>query len=94
MLALLGVAAVAFAGPWLGVALAVVAAAAVERGSGTGVAVAGVWGWVFGSVWALAEWEPALRDALVLLLVGVGTVAAIGLARRTTGISSPTAANR
>ncbi|OYV97721.1 MAG: hypothetical protein B7Z68_02830 [Acidobacteria bacterium 21-70-11] len=91
VLAMLGVAAVAFAGPWLGVALAVVAAAAVERGSGTGVAVAGVWGWVFGSVWALAEWEPALRDALVLLLIGVGTVAAIGLARRTAGISSPNA---
>ena len=71
MLALLGVAAVAFGGPWLGVTLAVVAAAAVERGSGTGVAVAGVWGWVFGSVWALAGWEPALRDALVFLLARV-----------------------
>ncbi|MDD5565169.1 MAG: hypothetical protein PHQ91_15755 [Thermoanaerobaculaceae bacterium] len=87
--AALGVAAVAFAGPWLGVALAVVAAAAVERGSGTGMAVAGVWGWVFGSVWALAEWEPALRDALALLLVGVGTLAAAGLAPRTAGASSP-----
>ncbi len=82
VLAALGVAAVAFAGSWLGVALAVVAAAAVERGSGTGMAVAGVWGWVFGSVWALAEWEPALRDALVFLLAGVAVVAAIGLTRR------------
>ncbi len=94
VLAGLGVAAVALAGPWLGPALTVVAAAAVERGSGTAVAVAGVWGWVFGSVWALAEWEPALRDALLLLLIAVGTVAAVGLARRAAGIASPTAANR
>jgi hypothetical protein len=82
VLAAVGVAAVAFAGPWLGVALAVVAAAAVDRSSGTWVAVAGVWGWVFGSVWVLAEWEPALRDALLLLLVGVAAVAATGLGRR------------
>ena len=90
VLAALGAAAVALAGPWLGVALAVVGAAAVERGSGTGVAVAGVWGLVFGSVWALAEWEPALRDALALLLIGVGVVGAIGLSRRASGIPLPT----
>jgi hypothetical protein len=92
-LALLGVTAVAFAGPWLGVALAVVTAAAVERGSGTAVAVAVVWGWVFGSVWALAEWAPALRDALALLLIGVGVVAVLGLARRTAGATTEAANN-
>ncbi len=81
LLAAVALAAVVLAGPWLGVALAVVAAAAVERGSGSWAAVAGVWGWVFGSVWALAQWEGALRDALLLLLLGVAVAAAAAVIR-------------
>jgi hypothetical protein len=62
-------------GPWLGITLAVVAAAAVERGWGTWMAVAVVWGCVLGSVWAVARWEAALWDAFALLLLGCGAVA-------------------
>jgi hypothetical protein len=38
-----------------------------------------MWGWVVGSLWSLAEWEPPLQDALVLLLLafGVATVTAL-----------------
>ena len=80
VLAALGIGAVAFAGPWLAVVVAVVMAAAAERGRGTWITAAVVWGWVVGSLWALAEWEAALRDAFVLLLVGAGVVAVTALA--------------
>ena len=62
-------------GPWLGVTLAVAAAAAVERGWGTWMAVGVVWGWIAGSVWTLAMWEAAVRDALAFLLLGCILVA-------------------
>jgi hypothetical protein len=72
---LLTLASVSIGGPWLGVALAVVAGGAVERGWGTWMAAAVVWGWVFGSVWAVARWEAALWDALAFLLVGCAIIA-------------------
>lgn len=80
VLAALGIGAVMFAGSWLAVAVAVVVAAAVERGQGTWITSAVVWGWVVGSLWTLAEWEAALRDAFVLLVVGAGVVAVTVLA--------------
>jgi hypothetical protein len=40
-----------------------------------------VWGWVFGSVWALARWDAALWDGLTFLLLGCGVVAVAHLAR-------------
>ncbi|MGD1147694.1 MAG: hypothetical protein ABR961_07090 [Thermoanaerobaculaceae bacterium] len=76
----LGIGAVAAAGPWLGVALAVVPGAAGDRGRGTWLTTAVVWGWFVGSLWSLAEWESALRDALVLLLLAAGVAAAAALA--------------
>jgi hypothetical protein len=80
-LSLLGVAGIVFGGPWAGAALAVVAAAAVERGWGTWMGAGVVWGWVFGSVWELARWDAALWDALAFLLLGCAAVAAAYLAR-------------
>ncbi|MBZ5589930.1 MAG: hypothetical protein LAO05_15345 [Acidobacteriia bacterium] len=80
VLAALAVGSVMFAGSWLAVAVAIVAAAAVERGQGTWITTAVVWGWVIGSLLALAEWEAGLRDAFVLLLVGAGVVAVTTLA--------------
>ena len=79
VLACLGISAVVVAGPWLSVAFAVVAAAAGDRGRGTWLTTSVMWGWVVGSLWSLAEWEPPLQDALVLLLLafGVATVTAL-----------------
>jgi hypothetical protein len=82
VLAAMGIGAVAFGGPWLAIALAVVAGAAAERGRGTWITTAVMWGWVVGSLWALAQWEAALHEALVLLLVGAGVVAVTALALR------------
>jgi hypothetical protein len=87
-LSLLGVAGVGLGGPWVGVTLAVVAAAAVERGWGTWMGMGVVWGWVFGSVWALARWEAALWDALVFVLLGCGVVAIAYLTRMHRGAAS------
>ncbi len=81
-LAVLGVAGTVFAGPWLGFALAVVAAAAVERGWGAWVAAALIWGWTFASVWTLAQWDAALRGALAMLLLGAIVVGVVSLTRR------------
>ncbi len=78
---LLALASVSVGGPWLGVGLAVIAGAAVERGWGTWMAAAVVWGWTFGSVWAVAMWEAALQDALAFLLVGCGVIAVAYLVR-------------
>jgi hypothetical protein len=80
-LSLLAVAGVELGGPWAGAALAVVAAAAVERGWGTWMGTGVVWGWVFGGVWALAKWDAALWDAVVFLLLGCGAVAVAYLVR-------------
>jgi len=80
-LSLLAVAGVTHGGPWTGAALAVVAAAAVERGWGTWMGAGVVWGWVFGSVWALARWDAAQWDGLTFLLLGCGVVAVAHLAR-------------
>jgi hypothetical protein len=87
-LSLLGVAGAGLGGPWAGVTLAVVAAAAVERGWGTWMGMGVVWGWVFGSVWALARWEAALWDALVFVLLGCGVVAIAYLTRMHRGAAS------
>lgn len=87
-LAALGVAGTVFAGPWLGFALAVVAAAAVERGWGSWIAVALIWGWTFASVWTLAQWGAALRGALAMLLLGATIVAVASLTRRPLDASS------
>jgi hypothetical protein len=75
-------------GPWLGVTLAVVAAAAVERGWGTWIGVAVVWGFVVGSIWAVARWDAALWNAFALLLVGCGAVALAYFVRTRQGAST------
>ncbi|OFV83149.1 MAG: hypothetical protein A2Y78_02315 [Acidobacteria bacterium RBG_13_68_16] len=80
-LSLLGMAGVGFGGAWTGVTLAVVSAAAVERGWGTWMGMGVVWGWFFGSLWVVARWETALWDALVFVLLGCGVVAVAHLAR-------------
>ncbi len=80
VLAALGVGAVVASGPWLAVAVAIVIAAAFERGRGTWITTAVVWGWVVGSLWALVEWEAAVRDVLVLLLAAAAIVAVATLA--------------
>jgi hypothetical protein len=86
-LSVLTAAGVGLGGPWAGVTLAVVAAAAVERGWGTWMGSGVVWGWVFGSVWALARWEAALWDALVFLLLGCAVVAFAYFARMREGVA-------
>jgi len=78
-LAALGVAGVALPGPWLVAAAAVVPAAAVERGKGTWLATAVVWGWVAGTLWSLAWWEAGQLDALAMLLLSAAVAAAAAL---------------
>ena len=78
----LGVASVAAAGPWLGLTIAALLAAATERGDATAVGVAVMWGWECGVVQALCEWDGALWDSLVLLAVGAAVVAVVFLASR------------
>ena len=80
-LSLLGVAGVGFGGTWTGVTLAVVSAAAVERGWGTWMGMGVVWGWFFGSLWVVARWEAALWSVLVFVLLGCAVVAVAHLAR-------------
>jgi hypothetical protein len=80
-LSLLTVAGVGLGGSWAGAAVAVVAAAAVERGWGTWMGAGVVWGWVFGSIWTLARWDAALWDSLTFLLLGCAVVAVAQLAR-------------
>ncbi len=87
----LALASVTLGGPWQGVALAVVAGAAVERGWGTWMAVAVVWGWAFGSVWAAAGWGTALWDSSAFLLLGCGAIAVAYLARAGDGRARTTA---
>ena len=84
-LAGLGIGAVVAAGPWLGVAVAVVPAAAGDRGRGTWLTTAAVWGWFVGSLLALAEWESALLDALALLLLAAGVAAVAAITTGGTG---------
>ncbi len=80
-LVVLALGGIAVGGPFVGAALAVVAGAAGERGWGIWMAAAVVWGWVFGSVWALAMWAGALQDALAFLLLGCGAIAVAYLRR-------------
>lgn len=80
-LSLLGAAGVGFGGEWTGVTLAVVSAAAVERGWGTWMSMGVVWGWFFGSLWVAARWDTALWDALLFVLLGCAVVAVAHLAR-------------
>jgi hypothetical protein len=79
VLAALAVASVRIGGPWMGVALAVIAGAGVERGRGTWTATAALWGWTFGSVWAAARWDAALWDALIFLILGCTVMAVVYL---------------
>jgi hypothetical protein len=90
-LSLLCVAGVGFGGAWTGVTLAVVSAAAVERGWGTWMGMGVVWGWFFGSLWVVARWETALWDALVFVLLGCAVVAVVHLVRedRSSAPASP-----
>jgi len=86
VLAALGVAMVATAGPWLGVAAAVLGAAAGGRGQGTPVAVMTVWGWLVGATWATCAWTGPVRDSLLLLLAGAALVGAATIADRRHGV--------
>jgi hypothetical protein len=80
-LAAMAIAGVGLSGPWLGVALAVIAAAGAERGRGPWLSAAVVWGWTFGSVWSVARWDSAMWDALAFLLAGCAVAAAAFLIR-------------
>ncbi len=82
LLAGLGVAIVGTAGPWLGLAVAVLLAAGAERGDATAVGVAAMWGWECGVVQAICEWDGALWDGLTLLAIGAAAVAVVFLASR------------
>jgi hypothetical protein len=79
VLAALGVAGVTIGGPWLAVVVAVVMAAAAERGRGTWITTAVLWGWVVGTLWALAQWEGAVGDAVALMFLAVVSVAVAAL---------------
>ncbi|HVN75543.1 MAG TPA: hypothetical protein VMT19_04445 [Thermoanaerobaculaceae bacterium] len=83
---------VALAGPWLGVAVAVVPAAAAERGRGTWLTTAAMWGWVVGTLWSTAEWDSGQFDALALVLVAaaVGGAAVLTSRRRDTAGAADT----
>ena len=43
-------------------------------------------GWVVGATWAACAWSGAVRDSLLLLLVGVAIVAAATLAEHRRGV--------
>jgi hypothetical protein len=73
----LAVAAVARGGPWLGVALAVLAAAAVGGGGGAWLAASVIWGWQFGCVWASCAWPEALWSAMAFLMLGAAVAVAV-----------------
>jgi hypothetical protein len=74
LLTVAGATAVPFAGPWLGVSVAVVGAAAGGRGQGTPAGAAAMLGWLVGATWATCAWSGALRDTLLLLLAGVAAI--------------------
>jgi hypothetical protein len=80
LLVALGGAMVLSAGAWLGAAVAILGAAAGGRGQGTPVASLTLWGWVVGATWATCAWSGALRDSLLMLLVGAALVIAAALA--------------
>ncbi len=74
-----GAVAVATAGPWLGPVVAVSGAAVVPRPRATWVATAVMWGWLVGATFQSCAWEPPLRDALAMLLVGAVAVSLLTL---------------
>jgi len=86
LLAIVGAAMVVSAGPWLGAALAILGATAGGRGQGTPVACLTLWGWLVGATWATCAWTGALRDSLLMLLVGVAIVIAAALADHRHGV--------
>ena len=86
LLAAFGVATAISAGPWLGAGVAVVGAAAGGRGQGTPIGALTLLGWVVGATWAACAWSGAVRDSLLLLLVGVAIVAAATLAEHRRGV--------
>jgi hypothetical protein len=69
------------ASPWLGVAVAVLAAVVVDRNAATAAGVAAVWGWECSATRAVCNWEVAQWGALALLLIGAGVLAVIQLAK-------------
>lgn len=84
--ALAGVAAAA-AGVWLGLVAAIVLAAGEERGHSSWLAVAVAWGWFVGGAVEGCAWAAPLRDALLMLGLGVASFAAVAMldARVTSG---------
>lgn len=64
------------AGAWLGPVVAVVLAAGGERGHSSWLATAAMWGWVVGAVIESCGWVSPLRDALLVLGLGVASLAA------------------
>ncbi len=88
LLLVAAVGAVAAAGEYTGVLVAVLAAAAVERGQGTWMGGLVLLGWLAGGAFVSCAWTSVLRDALALLLVGVGLVAWL-VVRRETPVSVP-----
>jgi hypothetical protein len=71
--------ALATAGPWLGPAAAVIAAAAGQRSSAMWVGLAATLGWLVGATWAVCAWASPLHGALLVLLVACTAVAVLFL---------------
>lgn len=76
VLALVASFAAATAGVWLGPVVAVVLAAGGERGHASWLATAAAWGWVVGGVVQGCAWTAPLRDAFLMLGLGVAALGA------------------
>lgn len=75
ILAAVGSLAAATSGVWLGPVVAVVLAAGGERGHSSWLATAAAWGWVVGGVVESCAWAAPLRDAALMLVLGVAALA-------------------
>lgn len=74
LLVAVAAAVVAAAGSLRGPLVAAILAGSVQRGQGTWVAVAAVWGWFAGLLLAVSVYAPVLWEALLFVVLGVGTV--------------------
>jgi hypothetical protein len=62
-------------GGWSGVAVAVIGAAAFERGQGVSIGCAVLCGWITGATWVQCGWPAPLWDSLLLLLAASAAIA-------------------
>lgn len=87
LLGVLAVGVVPLAGPWLAAVAALLLAAGVERGHGTWVGTATIWGAIAGGAASSCGWWGAQRDALTMTVAGGLVLALLAVAdlRRSTG---------